>query len=112
MLFCAIWSILVLIYLVASTFFLRHGQQPLVTLVLLVLTTLFWFAGSIAMAVYIGVPTCHGNNFCQSAQAAVAFGFFIWIAFLALAILGAMTFMGRGASVDSARKPHQPYPGV
>lgn len=113
MLFCAIWSLLVLGYLVASTFFLAHGHQGLVTLTLVGITCLFWFAGSIAMADFIGVPDCDGNNFCQSAQAGVAFGFFIWAIFTALTVLSAMSFMGgRGATVDSTRKPHQPYPGV
>ena len=39
---------------------------------------LFWFAGFVAMAVYMaGLRACRGKV-CQAAQAAVVFGAFEW----------------------------------
>ncbi|KAF4120400.1 Membrane-associating domain [Geosmithia morbida] len=107
MLFTTVWSTLVLIYLAVTPVVLPSFSIPIVTLVLVSLTTLFWFAGSIAMADHIGVPECHGNNFCQSTQAAVAFGFFIWAGFTGLSVLEFLGFR-RGGGV-SADKPSRPY---
>lgn len=113
MLFTTIWSILVLIYIALTPVFLPSLHMTVVALGLISLTALFWFAGSIAMAVLIGVPHCGGNNYCQSAQAGVAFGFFNWIIFTGLAIFEGMGFMrGGSAHADVRSKPGQPYPGA
>lgn len=110
LLFSTIWSILVLIYIAVTPMVLPRLSVPLVNLVLICLTALFWFAGSIAMAAKIGVPSCHGSNFCQSTQAAVAFGFFIWAGFTGLSVLEVLGFKrGGGASAD---KPARPYSGA
>lgn len=98
MVFNSVWSILVLIYvgvipLVASRLF-----HKLVSFGLNALTALFWFAGSIAIAVqYGGGGSCNGNNVCGSAKAAIAFGFFLWAIFTALAVIdGLGSFRNRG----------------
>jgi hypothetical protein len=109
MLFTTIWSILVLAYIALTPIVLPSLHIPIVALALLSLTSLFWFAGSIAMAALIGVPDCNGNNFCQSAQAGVAFGFFNWIAFTALAIMEFMSSRGQGVA---DHKPGRPYSGA
>lgn len=116
MLFTTIWSILVLIYIAITPAFLPSIFIPLASLVALCLTTLFWFAGSITMAVLIGVPDCNGSNFCQSAQAGVAFGFFNWIVFTGLAVVEVMGFMRSrghtGANADVRSKGGRPYSGA
>lgn len=115
MLFTTVWSILVLLYIAITPVVLPSLFVPIVSLGLLALTMLFWFAGSIAMAVLIGVPDCNGNNFCQSAQAGVAFGFFNWIIFTGLTVLEGMGFMrsrGPGANADVRSKVGRPYPGA
>lgn len=94
--------------------FAARLYHSLVALVLLGITTLFWFAGSIAMADFIGVPNCRGSTFCQSAQAAVAFGFFIWAIFTGLTIMEGLAFMrsrGRGGARADTVKPG-PYNGA
>lgn len=114
MLFCTIWSILVLLYLALTPRFLPRAYHTMVALGLLVVTTIFWFAGSIAMAAFIGTPNCGGNNFCQTAQAAVAFGFFIWAIFTGLTVMEALAFTrgrGGGATADTRSKPAT-YPGA
>jgi hypothetical protein len=41
-------------------------------------TAIFWFAGFVALAVFIGVPDCGNNNVCGALQASVALGAFLW----------------------------------
>jgi hypothetical protein len=106
MLFNTIWSILVLLYLALTTTVLTRFFHAMVALGLLIVTTIFWFAGSIAMAAWLGVPNCHHSTPCGSAQAAIAFGFFIWAIFLGLTVLEGMAFMrGRGPSAHADTKP-------
>ncbi|KAH7140117.1 marvel domain-containing protein [Dactylonectria estremocensis] len=109
MLFNSIWSLLALVYLALVPIFFTRAYHSVVGLGLLVVTTIFWFAGSIAMAAFIGVPHCHGNNFCQCAQAAVAFGFFIWAIFTGLTAMEVLAFMrsrGHSAHADTTKPGH------
>ncbi|KAF7553946.1 hypothetical protein G7Z17_g3285 [Cylindrodendrum hubeiense] len=110
MLFNSIWSILILGYLALVPLFATRLYHSVVGLGLLAVTTIFWFAGSIAMADFIGVPNCHGSTFCGSAQAAVAFGFFIWAIFTGLTVMEGLTFMrsrGHSAHADTTKPGHQ-----
>lgn len=76
--FCSVWTLLALVYLVVAP---RFGPAVIfhrfVPPILLAVTTLFWFAGSVAAAARLGAPRCH-DSVCSSFQAAIAFGFFIW----------------------------------
>ncbi|KJZ75372.1 hypothetical protein HIM_05298 [Hirsutella minnesotensis 3608] len=108
MLFNSIWSILVLTYVALTPRFMARLYHGLVGFALLAVTALFWFAGSIALAVLIGVPRCRGRTFCQSVQAAVAFGFFIWAIFTALAALAGLSAFRGGANADGAAKSSTP----
>lgn len=81
MLFNAIWSLLVLAYVGLTPLYLTTIFHKLAALVLEAVTVVFWFAGSIALAVFIGAPRCGSNTLCGSYQAAVAFGFFLWFVF-------------------------------
>lgn len=108
MLFNTVWSILVLLYLALSTTILAQIFHGMVALGLLIITTIFWFAGSIAMAAWLGAPNCHGYTPCGCAQAAIAFGFFIWAIFFGLTALEGLTFLrGRGHSAHADNKPGQ-----
>lgn len=78
MLFNAIWSLLVLAYVGLTPLYLTSIFHKLAALALEAVTVVFWFAGSIALAVFVGAPRCGSNTFCGSYQAAVAFGFFLW----------------------------------
>lgn len=114
--FNVIWSILVLIYLAVVPLVLEAIYHGLAALVILCLTALFWFAGSTAVAADIGVPACGTDNFCRSTQAECVFGYFIWIGFTGLAVIGVLGFMktrGRGG-METAHpaKPGTAYPGV
>jgi hypothetical protein len=118
MIFNSVWSLLVLAYIGLVPLYATRLFHKLASLALLVITTIFWFAGSIALAVFTGVPECSGSSWCGSLQAAVAFGFFIWAIFtflLVLDTLEAMRSRGHGATVDGHHHKHsaaQPYVGA
>jgi len=119
MVFNSIWSLLVLAYLALTPRFFARAYHSIAALVLLCITALFWFAGSIAMAVKVGTPDhCSAFNSCRTAQAAVAFGFFLWAGFTALAVLEVLSFMrSRGSGGAHADTTHNKstgptYPGV
>lgn len=78
MLFNSIWSLAVLAYIGITPLFMAHFFYKLASLALESITMLFWFAGSIAVAIWLGVPNCGGDTSCGAFQAAVVFGFFLW----------------------------------
>ncbi|KAK8064577.1 hypothetical protein PG994_007215 [Apiospora phragmitis] len=100
MLFNSIWSLLVLAYVGITPIYLTGWFHKLAALVLNALTALFWFAGSVALAVAVGVPHCDGASICASLQAACAFGFFLWAIFMFLTVLdGLESLRSRGHNV-------------
>ncbi|KAM0424259.1 hypothetical protein ACHAPT_010631 [Fusarium lateritium] len=106
MLFNSVWSIIILFYLALTPLFAARLYHSVAALGLLAITTIFWFAGSIAMAARIGVPDCHGWTSCQCAQAAVAFGFFIWAIFTGLTVMEGLAYMrsrGHAAHADTTK---------
>jgi hypothetical protein len=79
MIFNSVWSLLVLAYVGITPIYMTSIFHKLVALGLNVVTTIFWFAGSIALAVAVGGPwNCGTNSVCGSLEAAIAFGFFLW----------------------------------
>ncbi|TPX07228.1 uncharacterized protein E0L32_010822 [Thyridium curvatum] len=111
MLFNAIWSLLVLAYVGVTPLYYTRVFHRLASLALEAVTMLFWFAGSIALAVDIGGPySCGASGWCRAAQAAVAFGFFLWALFVALVALDTIEALrSRGHAVDHH---HHNKPGV
>jgi len=90
MIFCAVWSILAVAFLILSPRYdtqARHVGHKFAILAVDAVTAIFWFAGFIALAVFIGVPDCGNNHICGSLQASVAFGAFLWVLFSATAVL-------------------------
>ncbi|OAA62719.1 MARVEL-like domain protein [Niveomyces insectorum RCEF 264] len=88
MLFNAIWSLLVLLYVGLAPLYYTRVFHRLASLALEWITMIFWFAGSIALAVDVGGPYhCGNNHFCGATEAAIAFGFFMWALFLVLVVV-------------------------
>lgn len=79
LLFCAVWSVLVLLYLaiVPWRFANTAAHHKFAVLGMESLTMLFWFAGFIALAVFLSDRVCFGHV-CSAAKAAAAFGAFEW----------------------------------
>ncbi|KAK0508828.1 hypothetical protein JMJ35_009104 [Cladonia borealis] len=125
-LFCAVFTILVVIYLAASPrLFDRKLHHPFIVLGLNAITMLFWFAAFIAMAVFhhnleevdffdgfdgnvYGVCGLIGS-YCPSVEAAAIFGAFEWALFAAATALAALAIfqnreksMGSGPQVSTA----------
>ena len=92
MIFAAVWTLLVLIYLALAPRFFSAFAHPAAMLGLDALTMLFWFAGFIALAVwhhraesvyfydgYYDYKACATiGGYCRETEAAVVFGAFEW----------------------------------
>lgn len=82
MLFVACWTaFLATPYLALAPVFFPHFAHRIVIPAVEVITMIFWFAGFIALAVFLP-PTeaCHWSR-CSALQAAVVFGAFEWYDF-------------------------------
>lgn len=109
--FNSVWSLLVLAYVGLTPLYMTRLFHKLVSLGLLVITTIFWFAGAIAYAVFVGHPACGANTYCGSAQAGVAFAFFIWAIFMFLTVLDTLEAM-RSRGHNTSVKANHGYPGA
>ncbi|KAI2638416.1 membrane-associating domain-containing protein [Xylaria nigripes] len=113
MVFNSVWSLLVLIYIGLASAFIPSIFNRTVALALNLLTQLFWFAGSIALAVWYGGPyDCNGGTACSNAEAAIAFGFFSWAIFAFLALVDALEFLRRRGHDVKTSKSTNAYPGA
>ena len=108
MLFNSIWTLLVLAYIALSPTYYARAYHGTAALAVEWITMIFWFAGSIALAVYWGSPHCGGDTYCGSVEAAIAFGFFIWALFLFLVVVDTLaTLRARGHNAPAPpAKPH------
>jgi len=77
LLFCAVWSLLALLYLVLVPWRFSDtvAHHKLAILAVESITLLFWFAGFIAVAVFLSGRVCFGSV-CSAAKAATVFGAF------------------------------------
>ncbi|KAF4554135.1 Hypothetical protein D9617_5g070120 [Elsinoe fawcettii] len=78
--FTSVWTVLALAYLVLSQWRFERFAHKFAILGVEALTMLFWFAGFIALAVFLSDRVCFGNV-CNSAKAAAAFAAFEWVFF-------------------------------
>ena len=78
-LFCAVWTLLVVAYQVFVPRFNETLGHKFIILGVDSLTTLLWFAGFIALAVFTGAAIGAGlPNWYRTLQACVAFAAFTW----------------------------------
>jgi hypothetical protein len=78
LLFCSIWTILALVYLIVAPAQFPTAAHKFGILAAEVVTMIFWFAGFIAEAALLGDTECHRGSVCRSMQAATVFGAFEW----------------------------------
>ncbi|KAI1363293.1 membrane-associating domain-containing protein [Xylaria arbuscula] len=112
MIFNSVWSLLVLAYIGLVPLYMTSVFHRLAALALNVITAIFWFAGSIAVAVGFGAPHCGGSRSCQSDQAAIAFGFFLWALFTFLAVVDAIESLRRRGHHVETKQQTNAYPGA
>lgn len=75
--FAAVWSLLALIYLMLAPLRFERFAHNMAILAVEAVTMIFWFAGFIALAVFLSDRTCYGSV-CGSAKAACVFAAFEW----------------------------------
>jgi|SRR5579871_1287421 len=79
MLFCAVWTILALIYLVLTPGRFPTAAHKFGILAVEALTMIFWFAAWIALATLLGDAGCNQAwGVCRAATAATIFAAFEW----------------------------------
>ncbi|KAE9970946.1 hypothetical protein BLS_004106 [Venturia inaequalis] len=100
LLFCSVFSLATSIYLslAALNKLPAAANHRFALLAADAMTMTFWFAGFIALAVFLSSRVCFGNV-CNVAKASVAFGAFNWLLFaISTAWAGMYTFRRRGAA--------------
>ncbi|KAI9752969.1 MAG: hypothetical protein M4579_005401 [Chaenotheca gracillima] len=98
LIFTSIWTFFALAYLILSPWLMPKIAHPYGVLAAEAVTMIFWFAGFIALAVYISdfLYLCAGNV-CSSIKAACVFGAFEWLLWSASTVLAAMqVYRSRG----------------
>lgn len=75
--FCSVWTLLALIYLILAPLKFPGFAHIFAILAIELLTMIFWFAGFIALTVFLGDRLCYGNV-CSAAKAADVFAAFEW----------------------------------
>ncbi len=78
LIFTSLWTLLALIYLTLSPWLFPRAAHKFAILAIEALTMLFWFAGFIALAVFLSRLLTCGGNACRSARAACVFAAFEW----------------------------------
>ncbi|KAI1432566.1 membrane-associating domain-containing protein [Xylaria sp. CBS 124048] len=113
LLFTSVWSLLVLFYVALASTRTPSIFNRTAALAANALTAIFWFAGAIAVAVWFGGPyACGGDRACSNAEAAIAFGFFLWAIFTVLAIIDAIEFLRRRGHTVNTNKSTNAYPNA
>ncbi|OOF94432.1 hypothetical protein ASPCADRAFT_208938 [Aspergillus carbonarius ITEM 5010] len=91
MLFNGIWTAFIATpYLALAPVFFPQLAHRLVIPAVEVITMIFWFAGFIALGVYLpAAEYCHWSR-CRALQAATVFGAFEWVLFLATSVVAVL----------------------
>ncbi|KAF2688594.1 hypothetical protein K458DRAFT_400752 [Lentithecium fluviatile CBS 122367] len=102
MIFSPVWSLLALAALIVVPWkmpYVAQNSGPKIGLLVLELvTTLYWFGGFIALAVFLNDRICFGTV-CSVAKAGTAISALNWVAWMATLVLGVVRlFFKRGAA--------------
>jgi hypothetical protein len=89
-LFCAVWTLLALAYLVVAPVRFETAAHKFGILAAEAITMIFWFAGFIALAVFLTDLGCRRWGPCRAAKAAVVFAAFEWLLFAATTIMASL----------------------
>ncbi|KAL1958354.1 hypothetical protein VTO42DRAFT_4671 [Malbranchea cinnamomea] len=111
-LFNSIWTFFIVVpFLVLAPVYAPALAHKYGLLASEAITTIFWFAGFIAMAAELDdVGDCRGNNFCSEWKAATAFGAFEFALFLGTVIYIYVLPLIRGRNKSATTA--EPNPGV
>ncbi|KAL5355447.1 marvel domain-containing protein [Aspergillus floccosus] len=101
MLFNSIWTAFVATpYLAAGPILVPNFPHRWIVPAVEIITTIFWFAGFIALAAMLPPPRyCHSGP-CNAGQAASAFGAFEWALFLATSVYSTLAALRNRSTAD------------
>ncbi|KAF2736133.1 hypothetical protein EJ04DRAFT_433627 [Polyplosphaeria fusca] len=112
MLFCSIWTLLAVAYLVLAPSRFPKFAHKYAILGVEALTMIFWFSAWVAVAALWGDSHCGSRGgWCGAGTAAIVFSAFIWLTFVATTILAAMHVRNTARS-DSSAPPEMRTQGV
>ncbi|OJJ95553.1 hypothetical protein ASPACDRAFT_82024 [Aspergillus aculeatus ATCC 16872] len=105
MLFNGIWTAFVAVpYLAFAPMYFPRVAHILIMVAVEAVTMIFWFAGFIALGVYLPPSEfCHWSR-CRALQAATVFGAFDWALFVATTVVATLEAM-RSRSNSASTKP-------
>ncbi|OCL02138.1 hypothetical protein AOQ84DRAFT_434514 [Glonium stellatum] len=89
LIFSAVWTILALVYLIVAPARFPNAAHKYGILAAEALTMVFWFAGFIALAVFLSDRICFGTV-CNVAKAGTAFAAFEWLFFAATTLMATL----------------------
>ncbi|CZS89345.1 uncharacterized protein RAG0_00749 [Rhynchosporium agropyri] len=96
LIFVSLWSFISIAYLEVAPRFMPKASHPILVLGFNVLNMLFYFAGFIALAVFLGrLLFCRGSV-CSAARADASFAAFSWVLWSASSALVVMQMMKGG----------------
>jgi len=105
LIFVPLFSFVSLVYLELSPRFLAKASHPIIHLSISLLTTLFYFAGFVALSVFLGKLLFCRGNVCAAARADAAFAAFSWMLWTAsTALLAIEMFRSSGSSSSNGEK--------
>jgi len=112
-LFCAVWTLLVVAYLAFAPMFAPTAAHKFGILAAEVLTTIFWFAGWIALASLLGdIRTCDHWHTCRIAIAADVFSAFEWLLFSVTTVMAALHVWRTRGERTGKHDPAMVHPAV
>lgn len=76
--FNGLWTLLVSIYLIVSPVYFPRLSHKYAVLALDAVTALFWFAGFIALGVFMSTLSLCAGSVCHCARAGIVFASFLW----------------------------------
>lgn len=78
LIFDGLWTFLISIYLIVSPVYFPRLSHKYAVLALDAVTALFWFAGFLALGVFLSKLGMCAGGVCHSARAGVVFASFLW----------------------------------
>jgi len=90
LLFCSVWTILALAYLTIAPVRFETAAHKYGILAAEFLTMIFWFAGFIALAVFLTGIRCYHWGPCRAAKAATVFAAFEWLLFAGTTLMASI----------------------
>ncbi|KAH7354875.1 membrane-associating domain-containing protein [Rhexocercosporidium sp. MPI-PUGE-AT-0058] len=105
LIFVSLWSFISIAYLELAPRFMAKASHPFAVLGFNILTMLFYFAGFIALAVFLGKLLFCRGSVCAAARADAAFAAFSWLLWTASSALVALQmFKGGLAGMKTDRQ--------